>query len=192
MGSGSAARELRVSNTSTQFTASHARGFRGRDALPPDGVGLAKVIDINEARARLRPETLNKKRAELSALLDSTSKKCEAAIFGDRKELFSLATSIASDASRFIGAANAGHGALPISGNDSTLMINFMAALVKALKQTEKGAIRRVAEPPSDHYLMAWVVWIYYLVAYMRAGLRVSEESKRLELHLKSVSGLGK
>lgn len=59
-------------------------------------------------------------------------------------------------------------------------------------QQKEKGAIRRAAEPPSDHYLMAWVVWIYYLNAYTRAGLKVSEESRRLEIHQKSVCGLGK
>ena len=59
-------------------------------------------------------------------------------------------------------------------------------------EQKEKGVIRRAAEPPSDHYLLAWVVWLYYLNAYTKAGLRVSEESRRLEIHQKSVCGLGK
>jgi hypothetical protein len=75
---------------------------------------------------------------------------------------------------------------------DSAIIIQFNRLLEAKYEQKEKGAIRRAAEPPSDHYLMAWVVWVYYLVAYTKAGLKVSEESRRLEIHQKSVSGLGK
>lgn len=59
-------------------------------------------------------------------------------------------------------------------------------------QQKEKGVIRRAAEPPSDHWLLAWVVWLYYVTTYSKAGLRVSEESRKVEFHQRSVSGLGK
>ncbi|MCX6768282.1 MAG: hypothetical protein NTY83_00325 [Candidatus Micrarchaeota archaeon] len=76
--------------------------------------------------------------------------------------------------------------------SDSAIVIQFNKLLDAKYQQKEKGALRRAAEPPSDHYLMAWVVWVYYLIAYTKAGLKVSEESRRLEIHQKSVSGLGK
>lgn len=83
--------------------------------------------------------------------------------------------------------------AFACSRNQENASVTQLSRLFEAkYEQREKGVIRRAAEPPSDHYLMAWVVWVYYLVAHTKAGLRASEESKRLELHLKSVSGLGK
>ncbi len=195
MGSISAARDLCFKNAAipSSMMPFRPRALKGRDTLPPEGLPSAKIIDIREARARLRPETLEKKRGELSSRLDSALEKCEAAIFTrGREALFSFATSIASDASKLIELANSNPGVLTLFGKDSNLLMNFMASLIRELKQTEKGVIRRAAEPPSDHYLMAWVVWMYYLVAYSKAGFRASEQSKQLELHLKSVSGLGK
>lgn len=59
-------------------------------------------------------------------------------------------------------------------------------------KQKEKGAIRKASEPPSDHWLIAWVVWSYYIDTYSRAGLRASEVSNRADVHKKNISGLGK
>ena len=78
------------------------------------------------------------------------------------------------------------------SNHESATIIQFSKLFEAKYQQKEKGVIRRAAEPPSDHWLLAWVVWMYYVNTYSNAGLRVSEESKRLEIHQKTISGLGK
>lgn len=62
----------------------------------------------------------------------------------------------------------------------SAQMVFLKAEAAKA-QVKDKGALRRSAEPPSDHWLIAWVVWSYYISVYSKAGLRVDDESKRFE-----------
>jgi len=72
--------------------------------------------------------------------------------------------------------------------NTNNANVSFMKVEAAKSSLKDKGVLRRSAEPPNDHWLIAWVVWSYYISVYTRAGLRVDDESKRYEYHKRTAT----
>lgn len=66
--------------------------------------------------------------------------------------------------------------------------ISFLKAETSRSSPKDKGAARRSAEPPSDHWLIAWVIWSYYVAIYTQAGLRTDKGQKRYDFYQRPVT----
>lgn len=75
----------------------------------------------------------------------------------------------------------------PQKGGDVILLNKFLESS-RSRRTSDKGAIRRAAEPPSDQYIISWLVWYIYVEIMSRGGLRTGM-GNRAEFHQKTPVG---
>ncbi|MEW5996883.1 MAG: hypothetical protein AB1657_04800 [Candidatus Micrarchaeota archaeon] len=153
---------------------------RKRDVLPPDRLMPAKVIDIAGALTARRSKEL----ASVASSLQSGWNILSDAVFHGkgRHSINQAVESMAVSLSRISEIIKRDPHVLFLPANGRRHLMSDLAQLIKEFtQQKDKGAFRRAAEPPSDHWLLAWVVWNFYVIAMLTHGLKISEDAKRYE-----------